>query len=1816
MVATVVVVRSSAKAVIYYERDGYYARNDPEHRQASFWYGDAAKALGLRAHVHPSRFEAVLSGYVPGTDLRLGRMREGQHEHQPGWDITLSAPKSVSLEALVMGDRRVIRAHDEAVRATLDFVEAEFLQTRGWDPATRRRPRVSANGMVVAGFRHLASRDQDPQLHTHCVLANMTRTASGEWRSVEPTKIRRSQKLIGAYYRNELARRLQALGMAVSPTLVGRVPGFELAGYERSFIDAFSGRRRAILEDLKQKEQPYTAENTQKAALRTRRHKEDRTLADLVPEWRARAQALGLVRERMALRPPRPLDPLTGERVRVPRVPAPDLPPNKIRSMKRAPALPKLPRDGVAEGAEARPTGAGFRAPAELSLKPERGVLEAVARAVAHVGERRTAIPEAEIRAVALGHAPGRYTLAEVDAAIARLVRDGELIEVERRGMDRAFVTDRAVKAERRVLASMRAGRGKGMALANGEMVEKRLEPSRLTRGQREAVRMVLLSNDLVIGVQGHAGSGKTTMLSEVKELLGERKIQGLAPSAVAARVLAREAGIPTRTLQYFLTRFGDLSDPARLARARAEYAGAVLAVDEASMAGSVRIEALLRIARALKVARVVLVGDTKQLKAVDAGQPFRLLQKAGMATATMKEVKRQRDPELRAAVGLAREGEPGAAIAELGNRVREAPPEELGIEAGRRWLALAPEHRADTLILAPTHAICRQANDTVREGLAEEGALRGRTLAVERLVNRRLTRALASDIRSYEPGDTVVFHRDVYGCRANDVCIVMGRDDGRVVLAHPDGERRFRPSGNASRYLGLYDTERIELRAGDRIRWTRNRKAPPARFGHPRAPDMVNGGEAEIVEIGYKRVRFRDGEREFRLALGDPQLRHLDHAYCSTVHSAQGRTARGAIAVLDAGGWVDPELFHVELSRVSEAFLLLTDDREALIERLEAQDWSEEGALEALGIDLSEPPVVDPEEFAALAADWRAILREGEERNTVPFFLTGYRDVMARAAALAQIEDLPEDMRRFIDTMLAEHEGHLARDREVRGLVERVRDHWRRWPKLGWAASAQGLPIEELPEHDTWCEEGVALLEAGRSLVVAEGEAARRVVVHHLHAMPGVRAGLEEAVQMLERTRLLDDAERFERAWHALREGAAEIGVPELHAPGHRLVAEAGERLEAAEGIDAQVRLAVAEWRKIEAAQAALAEEVRTLPGRIAAWRERRADLLQDEPGGLDPKHPARRAWREEGGALEAVAGDVLRPEDAHAPYLDAVEGQRAGIQQAEEEARDALRDDRRRAFGWLTKEVVRQKREARTGAFHVPRYDEMVAEAQALSGQAELPARTQEVVASWLKYHTRCEPICRQIRELPARADALTADCPERPATLDALRDWRKRAESMIAEASAMLAKKGPHAPHLAAMPGERGELVEATSSLESALLAVKARETNVLSAVVRRSADKFHQDWEAHVAEAKAARVDPFYVVGHTELIDRLQQLRNQPAVTALPASELAQIDSILGEAQRQDRALSHVKEYLAQIEPCRTRLHQLNELAHTQRLELRDVPSYNEWRDAAERLLAAGKAIVDNHKTYGPCLNHTLQAWMDVHASIRELESSLGRDTSSLHHQQPELYLQPVTRSVPTLDEAKDADASYRRFRDEWHKHVALAESTQTHPYHLEGHAALIDAMRELRNLPDLATNARQALDTLLHDYTHLHRDRQHIHAYLDEAEHALEKYQSFEDTMQTLSSLDVRLEDLAGYGEWKDRTLRLADGGEAMLADLQHYRIHLKENPDLAHRIHADVQRLNAAIGRDDTSISRKRHQSPSEDEKTAERLSQRRGIKP
>ncbi len=321
MVATVVNLTSASVTVHYFRREGYgpnrpanenedyYARRDDEHRKASRWRGSGAAALGLRGHVEPGEFRRVLQGHVPGTDMRLGRRRDGEHEHRPGLDITLSAPKSVSLEALLGGSARAMRAHDAAVRATLDFIETRLLRTRRWNREERRSVQVNAPLLVAATFRHVTSRNNDPQLHTHCVIANMTRDG-GLWRSAEIGLLRRSEKLIGAFYRNELAHGLRRAGFALRPSMIGRVPGFEISGWPRAALEAFSSRRKQILDYIHEKGWRYDARTAQRATLATRARKNEPHRAALEALWRDFAEERGLAKRTLrkigVRRPPPP----------------------------------------------------------------------------------------------------------------------------------------------------------------------------------------------------------------------------------------------------------------------------------------------------------------------------------------------------------------------------------------------------------------------------------------------------------------------------------------------------------------------------------------------------------------------------------------------------------------------------------------------------------------------------------------------------------------------------------------------------------------------------------------------------------------------------------------------------------------------------------------------------------------------------------------------------------------------------------------------------------------------------------------------------------------------------------------------------------------------------------------------------------------------------------------------------------------------------------------------------------------------------------------------------------------------------------------------------------------------------------------------------------------------------------------------------------------------------------------------------------------------------------------------------------------------
>ena len=243
MVVSIGAIASAAQGVSYYENDGYYSRDDPEHLKASAWAGKGAEALGLSGAVDPDVFSDVLEGTVPdGSGQRLGRrQKDGSIDHRPGRDLTFSAPKSVSLVALLGDDARVAAAHDAAVGRTLAWLEETTVQTRMKVPETGRLEHVGGQKTVAATFRHDTSRNLDPQLHTHAVLANMVQGEDGKWRTMSNESLYRRQKLIGMVYRSELARELHGLGYGVEKTHAdGR---FEIAGVPRAAIDAFSNFR-------------------------------------------------------------------------------------------------------------------------------------------------------------------------------------------------------------------------------------------------------------------------------------------------------------------------------------------------------------------------------------------------------------------------------------------------------------------------------------------------------------------------------------------------------------------------------------------------------------------------------------------------------------------------------------------------------------------------------------------------------------------------------------------------------------------------------------------------------------------------------------------------------------------------------------------------------------------------------------------------------------------------------------------------------------------------------------------------------------------------------------------------------------------------------------------------------------------------------------------------------------------------------------------------------------------------------------------------------------------------------------------------------------------------------------------------------------------------------------------------------------------------------------------------------------------------------------------------------------------------------------
>jgi Ti-type conjugative transfer relaxase TraA len=289
---------SGIRAYLEGERDGanrgaedYYTESG---RTAGRWIGSGAAALQLAGNVDEKAFDRLAAGFHPETDVALVQ-RAGEH-HRPGWDLTFSAPKSVSVVWGIAEEnqRKAIElAHLQAVERTLAFAEQQqlFVARRGHNGVQRESARP-----IIATYLHGTSREADPQLHTHAFVLNVAARDDGSYGTLETKPLYEWKMALGAGYRAELAHELRALGYETAPDSKG---SFRINEVPRDLERHFS-KRRAQIEAMMNERGTTSAKAAEVAALNTRKAKESASPTTLRITWRGESLAFGVTAQRLA----------------------------------------------------------------------------------------------------------------------------------------------------------------------------------------------------------------------------------------------------------------------------------------------------------------------------------------------------------------------------------------------------------------------------------------------------------------------------------------------------------------------------------------------------------------------------------------------------------------------------------------------------------------------------------------------------------------------------------------------------------------------------------------------------------------------------------------------------------------------------------------------------------------------------------------------------------------------------------------------------------------------------------------------------------------------------------------------------------------------------------------------------------------------------------------------------------------------------------------------------------------------------------------------------------------------------------------------------------------------------------------------------------------------------------------------------------------------------------------------------------------------------------------------------------------------------
>ncbi|MEP9403539.1 MobF family relaxase [Sphingomonas sp. VNH70] len=952
-------VKSASGAANYFGKDDFVSGEyytDEKAGEVSIWGGEGAAAVGLGGTVFKETFAKVLNGELPSGE----RVMDQRDTRRPGYDLTFSAPKSVSVMAYIAGDKRILGpdgAHTKAVQQTMAWVEKNLAETRITKDG--KTETVKTGNLVYALFQHDTSRALDPQAHIHAIVANLTRGPNGKIHALHADRIWSNNTVIGSIYHSHLRDELEKLGYQVR--LDGKHGTFEIVGVPKEVLEIFSKRRDQILEKAAELG-IVSPEGRNKITVNTRDPKlnvEDRETG-LVVEWIKEATAAGFDGKKLlegALK-------ASAERENAGPI---------GRSYQAIADAVSVAREAVA-GLLRSPDPLVDRGFVRLAQSTGQANAQlAVASAIRILGQRESAFEVDRVSKRALDLGLKGVTIDHVETRIEQLFEKGKLlpghIQVNGRTVD-AVTTIEAIKTEESILARVEAGKGRATPIVSPADAPDRLQaasPFELNAGQLAAATLLVSSTDRIVVVQGVAGAGKSTMLQataavareEGKRVLGlafQNKMvtdlrQGLKPREMSVADM-KDAGIEAQTIASFIwenqKHVANPNTPEAQAK-RAEMKNTIIVVDETSMVSDPDMLKLLTIADALGNERLGEIGDRRQLQPIDRGKSFSVQQAAGVTMARMDENIRQRTDQLRTVAALTNVGKASQAMRVLGdNVIEDQKPAE---KAAELWLALSPADRDVTAIFASGKETRATINREVQAGLLKDGTLKGEGLFLTvhqplGLANEELRYA-----QFYKPGQTLHVQGSVDEVNlrhgAAEVTKVFGNGKVEIKLERNGQRVRFSPQkidpmkeGNR---LALTTLETVKIHEGDRIRWT----------GNDKDRGIDNAALATITGIEGGRVTVELASKEtLTLERGDPMLSRLDLAYSLNAHMAQGVTADKAIGVMQSfeSNLSNQLLTNVIVTRVRDQLIMVVDNLQKLGAQLDRNPGTKTSALESQG--------------------------------------------------------------------------------------------------------------------------------------------------------------------------------------------------------------------------------------------------------------------------------------------------------------------------------------------------------------------------------------------------------------------------------------------------------------------------------------------------------------------------------------------------------------------------------------------------------------------------------------------------------------------------------------------------------------------------------------------------------------------------------------------------------------------------------------------------------------------------------------------------